>query len=594
LIAVVGLGYRATFIAQGFNATDEGWLQSVGRRVVLGQVPYRDFDFVFPRTPLTVFKEAALQAVLGDAYTLLLARWLFAVEATLGSVFAYLILRRFTSNRAALLVTIPTVFFSVINYYFSNYTFDADILAILAVLLLTLATDRRTWPAWVAGVVAGLSALAKPNYLELVVLVVVMGIIGGRLPGVRRNIHPALVGVHRHWHRFAAGTAATLLATLLAFAALGALPALLNWPFTTSAAVPGGRSLGFALWQDLPTAFSSRELKLFGIVAVLIAIAALAAAPALLRWLALAAVPVGIGLYTVRYFAFGSGFLPMSVGLLLVIDALAIGVWLAVRLPRLRDGFGAEAIRSALPPVEILILALAIQYFAQFTTTGILYSYIGAYLTVPVALLLLWSLARGIAADSAGQLRQLSWSPALPAVLGLWITVGSIVYVRDYVYFDAPRSQLTATFSTSKLAGIWSTPANVRRIDGVVTMIDRYSKPGDPILVMPDLSCMYYLTDRVNPTRQDWLGYIDLARGEESPVQDLQREPPKVVVLQTVSEFDWARTYRHDYVIDYMSSGMAAIYAYVKANYVQVASVDDLMVMVPRSAATAISVSGAA
>lgn len=42
LIALVGLGYRATFITQGFDATDEGWLQSAGRRITLGQVPYRD------------------------------------------------------------------------------------------------------------------------------------------------------------------------------------------------------------------------------------------------------------------------------------------------------------------------------------------------------------------------------------------------------------------------------------------------------------------------------------------------------------------------------------------------------------------------
>lgn len=545
-------------------------------------MPYRDFDFVFPRTPLTVLKEAALQAVLGDAYTLLVARWIFAAEATLGSVAAYLILRRFMSNRAALLVSLPTVFFSVLDYYFSNYTFDAEILALLAVLVLTLATERKAWPAWVAGVIAGLSVLAKPNYIELVLLIAVIA-----LAGRRKSVHAALHGVYHHWLPFAAAAAATLLAAVLAFAALGALPALLKWPFTESATVPDGRSVGFAVWQDLPTAFSSRELKLFGIVALLLAIAAAAFVPALVRWIALAAMPIGIAAYTVRYFDQGAAFLPMSVGMLLVVDTMAVAVWVAVRLPRLRDGFGADAIRSTLPPVEVLVIALALQYFSQFTTTGILYSYIGAYLSVPCAVLLLWALARGIAADSAGRLRQLSWSPAVPAVLALWIVVTSAIYVRDHVYFDAPRSQLTATFSTPKLAGITSTPANVRRIDGVVAMIDRYSKPGDPILVMPDLSCMYYLTDRVNPTRQDWLGYIDLYRGEESPVQDLERDPPKVVVLQTVSEFDWARTHRRDYVIDYQTSSLADIYAYVKANYMQVATVDDLMVFVPVSASGA-------
>jgi hypothetical protein len=110
VIVVVGLAYRATFITQGFNATDEGWLQSVGRRITLGQVPYRDFRFAFP--PVSIYKEAALQAIFGDAYTLLFARWVFVAEATLGSVIAYLILTRFVRPRIAFLATLPTVFFS--------------------------------------------------------------------------------------------------------------------------------------------------------------------------------------------------------------------------------------------------------------------------------------------------------------------------------------------------------------------------------------------------------------------------------------------------------------------------------------------------
>jgi hypothetical protein len=139
-IALVGLAYRATFITQGFNATDEGWLQSVGRRITLGQVPYRDFRFAFP--PVSIYKEAALQAIFGDAYTLLFARWVFVAEATLGSVIAYLILTRFVRPRIAVLATLPTVFFSVLIYYFSNYTYHADTLALVSILLIALA--RKT------------------------------------------------------------------------------------------------------------------------------------------------------------------------------------------------------------------------------------------------------------------------------------------------------------------------------------------------------------------------------------------------------------------------------------------------------------------
>ncbi len=586
VLTATGLAYRATFITQGFNATDEGWLQSVGRRVVLGQVPYKDFDFVFPRMPLTVLKEAALQAVFGDAYTILFARWVFAVEATLGSIVTYLILRRFASDRAALLVSLPTVFFSVIIYYFSNYTFDANFLALTSVLFLTLATDKRSWPAWVAGALAGLAVLAKPNYGELVVVVPAIAIIGGRLVPSRESIHPALVGVYRHWPGFVTGAAVPPLLALAVFTALGALPALLRWPFTTSVAVPHGEPLTFAIWQDLPSAFAGRELKLFALVAGAIVLAAIVRVPGVVRWLALVGAPVGIAIYTVHYFGAGGGFLPMAAGLLLVLNLMAIALWLLVKVPSLRDTRFASALQASLPPVEIYILGLALQYFAQFTTTGIIYSYIGAYLTLPGALLLVWALAAAVVADLGPVNRWRSWSPLAPALLAIWISVASITYVREFVYFDDARTQLTATFTTPKLEGIWSTPANVKRVDSLVAVIDRYSKPGDPIFVMPDFSCIYYLTDRTNPTRQDWATYIDLAKGEESPVSDLERNRPKVVVIQSVSEFDWARTYQSEYVINYTGSNLAAIYNFLQVNYVEVTRVGDLIVMVPRLVAT--------
>jgi hypothetical protein len=42
-IALVGLAYRATFITQGFNATDEGWLPRVRPHQQLAQLaPCRD------------------------------------------------------------------------------------------------------------------------------------------------------------------------------------------------------------------------------------------------------------------------------------------------------------------------------------------------------------------------------------------------------------------------------------------------------------------------------------------------------------------------------------------------------------------------
>jgi hypothetical protein len=98
---VLGLAYRATFLSQGFNGTDEGWLQTLGQRVANGQIPYRDFYFVLP--PVSVYREAVLIKLFGDAYGILASRWVFAVEATLASVVAFIILRRFVGDHLAFL-----------------------------------------------------------------------------------------------------------------------------------------------------------------------------------------------------------------------------------------------------------------------------------------------------------------------------------------------------------------------------------------------------------------------------------------------------------------------------------------------------------
>lgn len=578
LIALVGLGYRATFITQGFDATDEGWLQSVGRRITLGQVPYRDFGFFLP--PVSIYKEAALQAVFGDAYTLLFSRWVFVAEATLGSVIAYLILRRFVSDRLAFLVTLPTLSFSVLAYYFSNYTYDGEVLVMVSVLFLTMAAPNRRWPAVVAGIAAGLAGLAKPSYFAFVVLVPVIGLVGDRLIRNRDEVHRALVGVYRSWPLFLAGAVLTFGAVLALFALAGAAGPFLEAQFPASAVQAVPRPFGFAIWQDLPTAFTSRELKLFGLVCVLLIVAAL---PGLrsLRWIPVLCVPLGLIAYSYRYFRLGVDFMPMVLGLLLVMNVLAVLISLAARAPGLRSAKHSAALRSLLPPPELLVIALALQYLAQFTFSGIIYSYLGAYLSVPVALLLLRALWR-VSPASAGEARILTWASIAPALFAGWIVVASIDYVQNHVYFDAPRSQLTAAFNTPKLAGIWSAPANVRRVDGMVSMVDRYSKPGDPILVMPDFACLYFVTDRENPSGQDWMSYVNLSNSEAAAVHGLESRPPKVVFLQSVSEFDWARSGRADYVVDYSNPPLVTIYDYIRQNYVQVATVDDIAVLVPR------------
>ncbi len=588
LIALIGIVYRATFITQGFNATDEGWLQSVGRRIVLGQVPYRDFRFAFP--PVSIYKEAALEAIFGDAYTVLFSRWIFVGEATVGSVLAYLIMRRFVSPRVALVVTLPTVFFSILMYYFANYTYDAEVLLLASIFLLTMTASGRKWPAFAAGAAACLSTLAKPNYAAFVVLVVGVGILYQGFRMVRRDKAEASIGMFRYWPQFLAGSVVTFVVVLGLFAVAGAARPFLQQAFVEDVGSGAERGIGFAIWQNLPTAFTYPELKLLGVVYVLLIASALqSVVPGWKRfsWVPLTLIPLGLIAYSTRYFQGAAGFIPMGMGLLLVINFVGLLLSLSARIPPFSASADATAMRRDLPPPTLFLLALVMQYLSQFTFTGVIYSYLGAYLSVPVGITLLGALAGPGQPGSAITARAILRAAA-PALFGLWIVLASANFIHNYVYFDAPRDQLTAAFQTPKLAGITSTPANVRRIDGVVRLVNAHSQPGDPVLVIQDFAALYFLTDRVNSTSQDWYLTSDsrfLPASEiGAVVAELKRDPPKVVVIQTVSEFDWARSYRPDDVIDYKHSKLAPVYDYLTAHYVVVGTVDDINVLIPINA----------
>jgi len=135
-----GLAYRATYLNQGFNPSDEAFMPALALRVLKGQVIYRDFVYASP--PLTVFKEAGVAALLGSNYDYLASRWAFAIEVSVASVLAMLIIRRYTPPLVAFLATLPTVFFTTVLYSYSNFNFDAQALFLIGLLLLVLWARR--------------------------------------------------------------------------------------------------------------------------------------------------------------------------------------------------------------------------------------------------------------------------------------------------------------------------------------------------------------------------------------------------------------------------------------------------------------------
>ena len=563
---VAGLAYRATFLQSGFSPTDEGWLQSLGYRVTTGQVPYRDFYYHF--TPFSVYKEAAMVALFGDAYTVMTSRWVFAIEASLGSVLAYLIVRRFTSDLIAFLVTFPTIFFSVQLYYFSNYTYDGAILLLGALLLLVESDGRRRLLALLAGALAALAFGAKPNFVAFVPVVLAAAWLGPVVTSGGTPTTAPLAGVRRLSPLFLIGFATVSVLGLAYYAIVGAERQFLYQALVLAQAARP-TSLRFMFFQDLPRYALYRPVA--GAVASATALLALAllARWRLLAWAALVAVIV-LAVWIDRWQVDSLLFLLRALVLLLVLNAAVLILSAAVHGPWASGRSWAIRWRNALPPPELPLFALTVQYLTQFTFTGMRFSYIGAYLSIPVALLFI--IQTGKAAQRSAS--TLLLRPAAAAAgLGAWLVVGSVLVTAVTVYRDGPRKELVAAFATPKLAGVRTLPANAAQIDDLARAVATYTGPTDTVLVMPDYPALYYLTDREPATRQTWYFEWMLTPAiVDQAVTDLQRRPAAAVFLQrSVLEADPGAP----------ALRVWPLYQYVKSAYKKAATVGDIDVYVP-------------
>jgi hypothetical protein len=572
---LIGVLYRATFIWQGYNATDDGWLQSLGARIVAGQLPYRDFNYGLP--PITIYKEAALIGLLGSGYGILASRWAFAVEVSLAGVLAFVIVVRYVRPTWAFIAVLPTCFFSVILFYFSNYSYDGVVLALLSLALFVHARPRLRWLAVLGGIAGGLAFMAKPTFLGLLPIIVIAGlanVIGSRLQGSRQPYAASSSWIAAS--AYAAGFLLSCLALLGYFALRGAAGDLLYNAFVVprqSYPIP----LGFVIWQDLPqrmlfwpniAGYLAALLVLLLVVRVpgVPDLARVGVAAALVLLLLARAFPSSdTGLANARQEAL----LLVILGTLLILNAAALVVAVMAR----------GQLKAALFPPELPAMALGLQYVAQFNAAGVTDSYYGSFLSVPVAILFLRAL---VMANPSWQKAGFAFlAPALaPALLAVSIAAAGIVDTHGVVFRDGPRSQLNASFATAKLQGLRSLPANAARLDGLVAAVESRTSPGDPILVMPDFPVIYFLTGRRNPTRIGWYEtpQVTVAAADEA-VADMERDPPKLVVLQTYDEGDFRRTGPQ---LDYQAlPQLLPVYRYVVTNYRLVDTVGDLQVYAP-------------
>lgn len=133
----------------------------------------------------------------------------------------------------------------------------------------------------------------------------------------------------------------------------------------------------------------------------------------------------------------------------------------------------------------------------------------------------------------------------------------------------------TAYWETER-ARLWLTPAERAESEAVIRAIERWSDPGDPILVLPEAAIYYFLTGRRNPTRFDAFrpGRFRSRAEEGEVVLDLMLRPPKVIVFDPVGVSDG----REERV---MRRHAALIYDHLASRYRKVADAGKYEVWLP-------------
>ncbi|MFQ5674045.1 MAG: ArnT family glycosyltransferase [Nitrospinales bacterium] len=124
---------------------------------------------------------------------------------------------------------------------------------------------------------------------------------------------------------------------------------------------------------------------------------------------------------------------------------------------------------------------------------------------------------------------------------------------------------------------VYTHPVEANWLKQLVARIRFYSRPGEPILALPLNPVFYFLTDRVNPTRHDWIlpGMLD-AKEQKKVVDQLAATPPKLIILADIA-IDGKEERR-------FSRYAPVIFDFIARNYRRAEVIGFFQVLLPRNA----------
>ena len=477
IVLLAALQYWLWYFRRNTNLLDEGSTAAQALRVVNGELIYRDFFTVV--TPGSYYTVAWLFQIFGER--LMVLRWAALVTGLLIVLVTMIVARRVMAwpfaAAAALMTTVWGWFLVTPNYYSLQAALFA--LTALACYLRAAGGGSEKW-ILVAGAMTGVTAMVKQNVGAYAAIALLTSIWASRLFESDSRWRARL----RSSAMLIAGICIPVVPTLLFLIVAGAGSYLYeSWVYYPLVKYPARFALPYpAFFEPLP---QHGDFE---------------------RWVRLVI------------------FLPV-----IVYPLIALAMF------RARD-------RQALLPISLMGLLLLLQSWPRADVAHILFG------LQPTFILFAYLLYRGsvaMAGDPAVKAAGYVGGDVAPAFRRGIATIVMLVPLvlllwNGYRRTDWEYANYVAPLRGERGAGVSTFPIEATRIDFVTRYISEHTTPDDDIFVVPWATVFYFLTDRANPTRTDFMLFED---PELYPclLSRLEQQPPKYVVYGYTWDVDGKR-----------------------------------------------------
>ncbi len=491
LVFIVSAGiYNYFFLGDGYCFVgDEGYLQSLGARIVDGEKPY--LDFYFQRTALSIYLQALYILIFGSSYTLLIGRVLWVLQTVLVAILISKIFEDKVKKWELLLFLFLSYITVSMLFSFQWYNYDAVFFAILTLFLL----HKKQY--YLSGSAAFLAGMAKQNYFLMLPMLFFIALAFHFFKKEHGLISFKSIG------KMALGLAVPVVAYIVYLGVDGRLGLFYENVFVLPGQI-NKLSMSFILFQNHSEAF-------FKALPLIIPFAIMIIPPGKRIIWAIIGTVVFVFVFN-RYFNETYNYVYFLVFfnyLLLILCLFQIN---------LNGGQPPDdGIRKEI--IVIYILALIIQYVSGFNYSGLRFSSMGAASVLPISYYII---------------KQTNYANARRILIVMTfagLTVMGIYHKYNYMYWDGPRSEMTESFEHRKLAGIRSSTKNTENLDRIISAVETHTQVGDYIFAFPDLPSIYYITDRKNPAPIGWFYWAEFNNDMLVESIDIMKtRPPKMII----------------------------------------------------------------